>query len=213
MKESLDHALVVIGLLERDIAQICASGTAEQQGLAADCAEHRQQIANKLIHIRHLSKPTVVNQDGKDVTSNYFAVKDKLDSIEVYPKKPHVGVKIIPATPEESARLHELWEDSFREMDAQYDDDLRRDIIGNTNSHESRDRYEQNAKAGDFEPGDITGTDDASYIRKQARQHTVNRWDEYDRNNRSSGWILKSVVIVIVLVIVLVCFKILTGLF
>ncbi len=56
MKDSINHALLITGLLERDIARISASGNEAQQGLAADCAEHRRQLANKLRHIEHLSQ-------------------------------------------------------------------------------------------------------------------------------------------------------------
>ena len=59
MKDSINHALLITGLLERDIARICASGNEAQQGLAADCAEHRRQLANKLRHIEQLQQVSV----------------------------------------------------------------------------------------------------------------------------------------------------------
>ena len=54
MNDSINHAMLICGLLERDIARICASGNEAQQGLAADCAEHRLQLANKLRHIQDI---------------------------------------------------------------------------------------------------------------------------------------------------------------
>ena len=54
MNDSINHAMLICGLLERDIARICASGNSAQQGLAADCAEHRLQLANKLRHIQDI---------------------------------------------------------------------------------------------------------------------------------------------------------------
>ena len=67
MKDSLDHALVIIGLLERDIARICQSGNEAQQGLASDCAEHRRQLANKLRHIANMEDiATVIKAESRD---------------------------------------------------------------------------------------------------------------------------------------------------
>ncbi len=54
MNDSINHALLITTLLERDIARICASGNEAQQGIAADCAEHRRQLANKLRHIANM---------------------------------------------------------------------------------------------------------------------------------------------------------------
>jgi len=59
MKDSINHALLACGQLERDIARICASGNEAQQGLAADCAEHRRQLSNKLRMIQYLN-PSII---------------------------------------------------------------------------------------------------------------------------------------------------------
>lgn len=59
MKESITHAILFTGLLERDLARISASGNEAQQGLAADCAEHRLALANKLRHIQHIESELV----------------------------------------------------------------------------------------------------------------------------------------------------------
>ena len=56
MKDSIHHALLACSQLEIDIARISASGNEAQQGLAADCAEHRLQLANKLRHIQHIAR-------------------------------------------------------------------------------------------------------------------------------------------------------------
>ena len=93
MKDSINHALLITGLLERDIARICASGNEAQQGLAADCAEHRMQIANKL---------RMIEQCEYRTKESYDASRKAI---------------IVPSTLEQSAELRKLDEQSFKAGD------------------------------------------------------------------------------------------------
>ena len=137
MKDSINHALVILGLLERDIARICASGNSAQQGLAADCAEHRLQLANKLRAVQSL------------------------------------------------------------EMS---------DLISETNSEESRDRYEASAKAGDF--NDINEMTDDTYLR-HAAVSDAKALADYQRRVRNLGWVMAAIalgaIIAIVEIVATIC--------
>ena len=176
MKDSLTHAILVTGLLERDLARISASGNEAQQGLAADCAEHRRQLANKLRHIDHLSQ-----------------------------------------------------------MES---------LISETNSEESRDRYEASAKAGDFnghvtageytlrvgndhapdgyfaghpigeyrehayDDSDINETTDDEYMR-HAAVSDAKALADYQRRVRNLGWVMAAIalgaIIAIVEIVATIC--------
>jgi hypothetical protein len=54
MKETLHHASRLTELLQHDIARIAKDGNAEQQRLAAICADNRLQLANCLWRIQSI---------------------------------------------------------------------------------------------------------------------------------------------------------------
>ena len=78
MKDSIDHALLITGLLERDIARICASGTSVQQSLAGECAEHRLAIANCLRHIEQVGILEKVAERSREIN----AMQSKLTELD-----------------------------------------------------------------------------------------------------------------------------------
>lgn len=141
MKDSVHHALLACSQLEIDIARISASGNEAQQGLAADCAEHRRQLANKLRHIEHLS--------------------------QIEPEDPYGSVFGISRNPT-----------------------VMSELIAQTNSAESRDRYEASAKAGDF--NDINEPDDDTHLR-HAAVSDAKALAEYQRKVSRIGWYMAAI--------------------
>ena len=164
MKDSLNHALVMTTLLERDIARICASGNSAQQGLAADCAEHRRQLANKLRHIQSLTE--------KEAPGSFAAYVD------------HHAAKFIPSTPEQSAELHKLQEQAFRKSRER---ERKGEFSAELLDKELKEAREQSFKAGDFNDDDINPISDKAYQADLVRKANVEMWRNYDRKKNWLG--------------------------
>ena len=161
MKDSINHALLALGELERNIAHISICGNETQQGLASDCAEHRIQIANRLAQIKQL-------EPEKEAPGSFAAYVDH--HAEKFTPRKLGNATVIPATPEQSADFVRISE-----------------LIAQTNSAESRDRYEASAKAGDFNGDDINPVSDKAYHADLIRKENVEMWRAYDRRKNWLG--------------------------